>query len=338
MAAPNPQPGISLDPQALMQMQFSHAPAHILTTGVKLNVFSHIARGNDTAAEVARAAGASERAMRMLLDAATGLDLLRKQNGRYELTPLSAAFLVKESPDYMGWAAESGLIEGSWDQLAEVVRTGRPLVAVDTRADAEKFFPDLVRSLHVVNREPARRLAAALTSGPNLRPLQVLDVAAGSGIWGISIAEADPRARITAQDFSGILPITREYAERHGVGSRFEYLEGDLKELDLGENRFDAAVLGNIVHSEGEVSSRDLFGRLRRALKPGGRLAIIDMIPNDARTGPPFPLIFALEMLLHTDTGDTYTLSDYRQWLKEAGFGYFETLDVASHSPAIIAR
>jgi ubiquinone/menaquinone biosynthesis C-methylase UbiE len=338
MASPNRQPGVALDPQALMQMHFSHAPARILAAGVQLNVFSHIANGNHTAAEVASAAGATERGIRMLLDASTGLELLRKQDGRYELTPMAAAFLVKESPDYLGWAAEAELIENPWMHLTEVIRTGRPRLMVDGRADAEKFFPNLVRSLHVVNREPARRLAAALTSVANWRVREVLDVAAGSGIWGISIAEAEPQARVTAQDFPGMIPLAREYAARHGVADRFTYLEGDLKDVDFGENRFDAAVLGNIVHSEGEAASRDLFRRMRRAIKPGGRLAIIEMIPNDERNGPPFPLIFALNMLVHTDVGDTYTLAEYRQWLKEAGFGSFEALDVASHSPAIIAR
>ncbi len=109
-----------------------------------------------------------------------------------------------------------------------------------------------------------------------------------------------------------------------------------MKEVDFGENRYDLALLGNIVHSEGEESSRDLFKRLYRALKSGGRVAIIDMIPNNERTGPPFALIFALNMLVNTEKGGTYTLEEYTRWLSDAGFKRVESADIQSHSPLII--
>jgi ubiquinone/menaquinone biosynthesis C-methylase UbiE len=155
---------------------------------------------------------------------------------------------------------------------------------------------------------------------------------------GHAIAEADPQARITAQDYPGVLEETKQYIERHGVARQYEFLPGDLKKVDFGVNRFDVALLGNIVHSEGERSTRDLFGRLARALTPGGRIVIIDMIPNDDRTGPAFPLMFALNMLVHTGEGDTFTLAEYRRWLQQAGFAHVETADIGTHSPLVIGR
>ena len=140
------------------------------------------------------------------------------------------------------------------------------------------------------------------------------------------------------QRHSGVLPTTREYVRRHGLEERFDYLAGDLKEVDFGEGQYDVALLGNIVHSEGEDSSRDLFRRLRRALKDGGRVVVIDMLPNDARTGPPYQLIFALNMLVNTERGDTYTLAEYTRWLNDAGFPRVETADIGSHSPAVIGH
>ena len=126
-----------------------------------------------------------------------------------------------------------------------------------------------------------------------------------TSVWGIAVAEADPEAHVTAQDFPALFDLTRHYTERHGVADRYDYLPGDLKTVDFGEERFDLALLGNIVHSEGVDSSRNLFGRLHKALKPGGRIVVIDMIPGDERTGPPFPLLFALTMLLMTEKGGT---------------------------------
>ncbi|HEX3559534.1 MAG TPA: methyltransferase [Pyrinomonadaceae bacterium] len=322
--------------EQITQMNFSFAPACILTASLRLGLFSHMAAGRSTVADIARAAAASERGTRMLLDALAGFGLLSKSDERYELTPHARQYLVRESEDYAGGLAESWAMLEAWTHLDECVRTGRPVRRVEVQELAEEFFPKLVRTLHVVNREPARRTAAALGAGAE--GLRVLDVACGSGVWGIAFAEADPSARITAQDFPGVLPTTREYVQRHGLTERFDFLPGDLKEVDFGEAQYDVALLGNIVHSEGEASSRDLFRRLRRALRPGGRLVVIDMIPNDSRTAPPYPLIFAINMLINTETGDTYTLAEYSAWLREAGFARVEAADIGSHSPAVIGH
>ena len=338
MAAPHfSGAGAALDPQVLHQMWFSFAPSCVLAAGVQLDVFSHIAAGNGTAPEVARAAGATERGTRMLLDALAGLGLLEKPDGRYQLAPLAAEYLVRERPNYLGAVMETGYIMDSWSRLADTVRDGDAPRRLDRQPEAERFFPSLVRSLHVMHREQARRLAAALGAGRTPGGLRVLDVACGSGVWSIAIAEADHRSRVTALDFPRVLDTTREYAQRHGVEKQFDYIAADLKQAELGEGRFDLAVLGHVMHSEGEASSRALLGRVGRALKPGGRVAILEMVPNDERTGPPFPLLFALNMLVHSTEGDTFTLAEYLDWLKDAGFTAVETVEIGGASPAIIA-
>ena len=329
-SVPNPQP--------IFEMQFSLVPARILATAVQLELFSRLADGAKTVAEVARAAHTSERGTRMLLDALAAIQLIAKSNGRYRLSPLAAEFLVKERPNYVGWMMERDEMWQAWSRLPEAVQTGKPLRQVEQESEAAAFFPWLVRSLHIMNREPAHRSATALVgTGKRTSGLRVLDVACGSGVWGIAIAQTDRRARITAHDFSTILPITREYVEREHLSDRFEYLEGNLKTVEFGQNTFDLAILGNIVHSEGAASSRALFRRLHRALAPGGRIAIVDMLPNPDRSGPPFPVFFALIMLLNTYEGDTYTLPEYTRWLTETGFDNVTTTDIGSHSPLIIA-
>ncbi|MEW6738047.1 MAG: class I SAM-dependent methyltransferase [Acidobacteriota bacterium] len=325
-----------VSPEQILQMDFSPALSRVLHTGVQLAVFTHIAAGHHTVEEIARAAGASQRGMRMLLDVLVSFQLLAKTNSSYQLSPLAAEFLVRGKPDYIGAIMENDRMWESWGHLTEVVRSGEPIERIESQQAAENFFPILVRSLHVLNRRPARRTAEILLADRTEKGLKVLDIACGSGIWGIAIAEADPSAQITAQDFPGMLDVTREYLRQHGVENRYDFLPGDLKQVDLGTDRFDLALLGNIVHSEGEASSRDLFARLYRALRPEGRIVIIDMVPNDERTNPAFPLVFALNMLLHTKEGDTYTLAEYRQWLNNAGFKRVETANIGSHSPLII--
>jgi ubiquinone/menaquinone biosynthesis C-methylase UbiE len=328
--------GGAMNPADLMQMGMSFMTGRVLSAAVQLNMFSHIASGHQTAKAVAAAAGTSERGTRMLLDALTGLELLTKSGDHYRLTPASEKYLVRQSPDYVGAILENDSLWDAWNKLVEVVRTGKPVRRVEKKSNAEEFFPILIRSLHVLNREPARLAAQALGAGVTRKSLQVLDIACGSGVWGIGVAEADAAATVTFQDFPGVLEHTRGYAQRHGLESRSAYLAGDLKQVDLGSERFDVAMLGNIAHSEGERSTRDLFRRLHRALRPSGQVAIIDMVPNDQRTGPPYPLIFAVNMLVNTEFGDTYTLAEYRTWLTEAGFTRVETADIQLHSPLII--
>ncbi len=338
---PKQKPAVPAAPDAmlsrLLHIHFSFAPAKILSTALQLKLFSHIAAGNQTAKAIARAAHTDERGTRIELDGLVALDLLGKRGGVYRLTPLASRYLVRESPDYFGSMMEHDVLWDAWTPLASVVRTGRPYRKVEERKKAESFFPALVRSLHIMNRGPAQRVAEVLGAGKTRHGLRVLDVASGSGVWGIAMAEADCMARVVAQDFPGVLSTTREYVRRHGLGKQFEYLPGDLGVVDFGQGKFDVALLGNIVHSEGERSSRELFKRLHQALKPGGCVVIIDMIPNDERTGPAFPIFFAINMLVNTTSGDTYTLAEYKQWLTAAGFRRIRRVEIGSHSPVIMA-
>jgi ubiquinone/menaquinone biosynthesis C-methylase UbiE len=330
--------GLGWSVEQLLQMHLGFAPARVLTTALELDVFSHLAAGKTSAGEVAQAAGATERGTRMVLDALAGIGLLGKNGKGYELTEVAEQFLVRGSPAYLGDFLTLDRIWKSWSGLTETVRTGKPYSCVECQEEAEKFFPKLIRGLHVVNAEPARLTAEALHVGTRRRGLRVLDVACGSGVWGIAIAQADPEARVTAQDFPAVLEVTRQFLKRHGVENRYSFLPGNLKETDFGEARFDLATLGHIVHTEGERSSRDLFRRVFRALRSGGEIAIADMIPNDERTGPAFPLIFALNMLVNTEAGDTFTFAEYERWLKGAGFTRVEAVDIHSHSPLIVGH
>ena len=341
IAQPSNRVGNNLDPEPIHQMMYSFAPSRVLFTGVRLGVFSHIASGKRTAREIAGAAKANERGVRMLLDALVACGLLRKKHfgktSQYLLTPRAAKFLVRNSPDYLGGMIEHDAMWDAWQRLPESVRTGRPVNRVDQPNKNTKFFTSLVRSLHVISRDPAQSAARALGAGKTHKGMRVLDIACGSGVWGIAIAEADSQARVTAQDFPAILKETRKYARSHGVEDRYNYLPGDLARSSLGREQYDLALLGHILHIQGERSSRRLLRRVHGALRAGGRIVIAEMIPNDRRTGPPFPLFFALNMLLNTAVGDAYTVAEYRKWLQEAGFARIKSVDIGTHSPLIVA-
>jgi SAM-dependent methyltransferase len=111
-----------------------------------------------------------------------------------------------------------------------------------------------------------------------------------------------------------------------------------MREVDFEEGTCDLAILGQICHSEGAEHSQDLFRKLHRALRPGGKLLIADMVPDEGRSSAAFPLFFALNMLVHTAQGDTFTLSEYTKWLTDAGFRSVSTLEAPGPSPLIVAE
>jgi ubiquinone/menaquinone biosynthesis C-methylase UbiE len=321
----------------LFEMMQGFVPARAMMSAIQLGVFDALAEQAADAAAVARSCGASERGTRMLLDVMCAMGLLEKHQGCYALTDVAARCLVRSSPEYVGGLAESEHLWQSWGHLTDAIRNGEPVARVDQEEAATQFFPRLVKTLHVRNRPLAVRTAEHLQRVLERDDARVLDVACGSGVWGIAIAEMYPHVRVTAHDFPQMLEGLRAYLDRHQVTDRYDFLPGDLKTVDFGEGGFDAAILGNIVHSEGEASSRDLIARMHRALRPGGEIVIVDMVPDDDRTGPLFPLSFALNMLLHTSEGDTYTMGQYRTWLQAAGFEKVHTVDIGSHSPLVVA-
>ena len=325
------------DIEYLQRLSISHFATRILMSGIQIGVFEAIGDGEKTADEIAGLTTSSVRGVRMLLDCLVSFHLLTKSNQRYRLAPISFRYLRKNSPEYMAhlWEEESTL--EYWNHLNQVIRSGKPIRKKGSPAEEAASFDALARSLYVVQWKSAQ-IAAKMFCAPSDVKLNVLDVACGSGVWGIAIAEADPHARIVAHDFAEILEITKNYVTQHHVDEQFTYMAGDLSAIDFGESRFDLAILGNIVHSEGERSSRELFTRIHRSLKNSGRIAIIDILPDNERTGPQSSLIVALAMLLDTEEGDLFTLSEYTAWLTEAGFIGVETADISYHSPMILAR
>ena len=309
-----------------------------LITGTELGVFSLIAKRIRTSKDIARAAKASARGTRMLLDALVGLGYLNKKGDRYGLEPIADAFLVRGKLAYMGELVETiGMLHGRWDKLTESVRTGRPAAAVDVEEAGREFFPKLVSGLFSGGYNAARIAAESLSAKAKKSIKNVMDVAAGSGAWSIPFAQAIPAARVTVVDFPEVTPITRQFTQRFGVGGRYDYVEANLREADFGRNQFDLITLGHIIHSEGEKWGKKLIKKSYQALRPGGLLLIAEMVPDDKRSGPRIPLIFGLNMLLHTTEGDVFTMREYRQWLKDAGFKKVSSIQVPAPSPLILA-
>jgi precorrin-6B methylase 2 len=330
----------SVTPERLLQMLWGFAPPLAVEAAIRHGVFDTLARQPATVAELAAATGASPRGLAAVGDLLAGIGLLaRDAAGRYALTPESDAFLVSGHPAFMGgiFRHMSRQLLPNWLHLTEIVGTGKPAAAVNVAAEGAPFFAAFVEDILPLSYPSARALAQALDISAAAGPVSVLDLAAGSGVWGIALAQASPHVTLRAVDWPDVLPVTRRVAERFGLGERLTTVEGDLLEADFGSGH-QVATLGHILHSEGVARSRALLARTFAALAPGGTIAIAEFLVNADRSGPPSGLIFAVNMLVNTQHGGTYSFEEIAGWLTEAGFSAPWQVPVPGPAPLILAR
>lgn len=328
----------ALSPARIVDDLWAALGTQALSAGIQLGVFDQIAGGKKAAKDIAKGCKASPRGINMLLDALTAMGYLNRKGENYGLEPISDKFLVRSKPSFIGdFALTTALTYSQWANLAEAVRSGKPIETVDQEERGKEFFPKLVPALFAGSYGASKAALAALPKKTVGGIKKVLDVAAGSGAWSIAFAEGNPDVNVTVVDLPEVTPITREFASKFGLTDQYEYKEGNLRELDFGRGAYDLVILGHIIHSEGEKWGKKLIAKSYRALKPGGLLLIAEMVPNDTRSGPKMPLLFGLNMLIHTTEGNVFTLKQYREWLKATGFSKVSTIEAPAPSPLILA-
>ena len=328
----------SLTPERIMQLAWGYAPPLILEAAVKHRVFDLLDRSPKTVRQLAAETGASARGLAAICNALVGLQFLARSGGRYRLTPESAAFLVSTRPAYHGdfFRHVSRQLIPQWLHLDDIVQTGRPAKHVNEAHEGAKFFAEFVEAIFPLSYAAAKALGAHLEISRAKTPVSVLDVAAGSGVWGIALAEQSKHVGVSAVDWPHVLETTEKVAARHGVAGRLKPIPGDLLRVNFGKNH-QVATLGHILHSEGPERSRKLLKKVFAALASGGTIAIQEFLVNDRRTAPPVSLLFAVNMLVNTEAGDTFSFKEISQWLRAAGFVKPRLLEVPSVSPLVLA-
>ena len=327
-----------LTPERIFQFAWGYAPPLVLEAAIRHRVFDVLDGGPMTLTQIHEATGASKRGLSAILNFLVGLDFLRKTaDGAYTLAPESAAFLVSTKPGFQGGLIRhtSEQLLPNWLQLNRVVATGTPAVAVNQQGPGSSFFQEFVNDIFPLSYHVAQELAAHLNLAA-APALSVLDLAAGSGVWGIALAQSGPHVTVTAVDWGAVLPVTEATVARFGLTDRFSFHAGDLTEADFGTEH-QVATLGHILHSEGDVRSKALLKKTFHALAPGGTIAVAEFLVNADRTGPMNGLSFAVNMLVNTDCGDTFSFEEISVWMGEAGFVNARTLATHGPSPLILA-
>jgi 2-polyprenyl-3-methyl-5-hydroxy-6-metoxy-1,4-benzoquinol methylase len=293
-----------------------------LRAAIALDLFSAIDEGAHTVPEIAARCKASERGTRILCDYLTIVGFLTKSDGSYRLTPDSAVFLSKRSPAYLGGTMAflgSPDIVHHFDDLASTVRRGSIAKDDSSVSDENPIWQDFARAMVPMMMPPAQAIADILDVAA-AGPIKVLDIAAGHGIFGIVIAQLNQQAEIAAVDWAGVLKVASENAAKMGVAARHKTLAGDAFKVDFGAG-YDIALMTNFLHHFDPPTCTTLLKKVAASLKPGGRIAVLEFVPNEDRISPPFAATFAMQMLANTPAGDAYTLAELTAMLDAAGFG-----------------
>jgi len=322
------QPGKTpegLSPRPLMRILGDFANSQILDAALEYDFFTLIHKGSQTADEVAHEAGTHPRATRIVLDGLIALALIEKKDGRYSLVPVSETFLVKGKPAYMGDFRHVAL--ALWDGMAhlkESLKTGKPLSRMDTRGELQ-VWEKLVIGIIPIAEPVAKALCDILGIGTERKGLRVLDIAGGSSIFGMTILTRDPSAQVTQLDWPNVNGVAKKLNRERGLEGKIRFIDGEHRSATLETNYYDLVLASNFCRFESPKGNRELFQKAYAALKPGGSLVVNDFLPNEERTGPTFALRFSVYTLTHTPEGECWTLSQYSDWLKAAGFNSIES-------------
>jgi ubiquinone/menaquinone biosynthesis C-methylase UbiE len=308
-----------------MRLLGDFANSQILDAAIEYDFFTLIDKGLHSADEIAREAGTDQRATRIVLDSLPALDLIQKRDGKYHLTAMAKAFLVRGKPSYVGDFRHVAL--ALWNGMAhlkESLKTGKPRSRMDTVGELE-VWEKLVLGIIVVAEPAAKALCDILKLGTERKGSKVLDIAGGSSIFGMTILARDPSAQVTQLDWPNVNAVAKKLNKERGLEGKIRFIDGEHRSADIEDNDYDLVIASNFCRFESPKGNRDLFVKAYGALKRGGIFVVNDFVPNEERTEPTFALRFSVYTLTHTPEGECWALSQYADWLKAAGFKSIQT-------------
>ncbi len=292
-----------------------------IKAAVELDLFTMIDAGARTAEALAERSGASPRGLRILCDYLTILGFLEKSGAAYSLTPSTAQFITRDSPGDMSsivdFLAAPELYRMFLDDPVAYVRQGGT-AGVANMAPNNPIWGIFARAM-VPFASVVAAAVASQVGGWVPRPRYILDIAAGSGMFGITIAKAVPEAEVTALDWEHVLEVTRENAARAGVAQRHRTLTGSAFET-AWDSGYDLILLTNFLHHFDHETNVGLLRKARGSLAPAGRVVAVEFVPNEDRISPPLAARFAFVMLATTQHGDAFTGADFAAMARDAGY------------------
>ncbi|MFZ5830596.1 MAG: methyltransferase [Planctomycetota bacterium] len=306
-----------IDRQRILELMSGFRPACVIGAAAELDLWSQLSEMDLTADEMALRLGGDLRAVTMLLDAVAAIGLLNKHNQRYGVPKDLRPLLFEDSPESLLPMLRHGMsILRGWSNLAWTALAGIPAPKVSSIRGPAADRAAFVAAMHVVSGPVADELVQRL-GPPKFKHL--LDVGGASGTWTLAFLAAVPNSRATIFDLPDAIGQAKERLARDEFADRVTLAAGDFY-VDPLPSGADYAWVSAIAHQHSRQHNRELFEKVFRALEPGGRIAIRDIVMEPSRTEPVDGALFAINMLVNTATGGTFTFDEFAEDLKAAGF------------------
>jgi len=318
----------------LIDLASGYRQSRILLTGLELGVFTILDKGKKTSREAAKILKTDEKATDRLMNALCAMKILKKRNNFFSNSSSSSRYLVEGKPGFLANLFHINNLWENWSTLTKVIYKGGTVSKEPERHRGKKSTSDFIGAMHFFAKSRATKVVALI----NLKGVKnVLDVGGGSGAYSIEFVRRGKGINAVVFDLPSVIPLTNKYIENEGLGGRIKTVAGDFNINNLGEG-FDLVLLSSIIHSNSPDENLRLIKKCYNALNQNGQIVIQDFIMNKDKTIPDFGVLFAINMLVNTEAGDTYTFGEVKAWLEESKFSKIKKKNAPADTTLIIGR
>lgn len=326
-----------VSPESIMRLTSAHWSLKALSEAVDLSIFTILQEGPQTANQLSETLNLPKRSLTRLLNANVALGFLKVKNSEYQNSEVSQTFLTENKPSYLGDFVKLAGIYGfeKWTRFDECIRNDAPIEDLDDDyRHNEERMQYFTRAMHNI----AKGTANLIASLPLLKNRShLLDIGGGSGVYCIALAEKYPALHATLIDFPPVCKVAREYVEKSDANDKIKIIEGDFLKTEIS-GLSDIVLVSQVLHGMSESQCQKLLKKCFDYTSSGGAIIINEFFLNDNKQGPLYSTLFALNMLITTKEGDTYTEGTVSYWLERAGYSDFSFVDTPGPSKLLIGH
>ncbi len=317
----------------LMGLARKWQESRVFLAACELDVFSRL---NDfkSSKALANELGVKERYLDRLLNTLVVLGLLEKKDGMFKNTEVSGRYLDKNSTEYLLGLMHQAHVFYGWALLTDVIKRGVSAKNLPFGKPIENWVEPFITAMQQYASERAPKLIDLIDfSGCK----KFLDLGGGSGANSVEVAKRFPEAEVFIFDLPEVIPITKKFVSKTGDFKNIHYLEGDYLKRDLGGS-YDIILLSNIIHAHGKDEVERIFSACNKALKKKGKIVVHEFLVDGERISPPWSVFFSINMLVHTENGDTYTENEIKELFEKTGFSFISNTPTGLNSDVVIGE
>jgi SAM-dependent methyltransferase/predicted transcriptional regulator len=323
-----------MNPTRIREFASSYQKSRILLSAFELDIFTNIDESGSESNQIASKLNLDKHACERLLNALVSLGFLTKKNKVFFNTEESFTFLSKKSPEYLGGLMHSNHLWTTWSNLTSVVKTGMSAHPAEINERGEEWLFSFINAMHDRGKKQAPQQLANIDLSVTK---SVLDIGGGSGAYSMEFVSKKPGIEATVFDLPKVIPITKKFIDKEGYSGKIKTYTGDYTTDELPKS-FDLVFLSAVIHSNSLEVNQNLIKKCFHSVNNNGKIIIQDWIMNNSRTHPVSGAIFAINMLVGTEAGDTFTEQEVTEMLTSAGFKHISRIEFESGLSQVTAK